>query len=75
MIEGLKWCGKTTIAEQLAVSILYHYRDRDRQECDVVIHLRNGKFGLIEIKLGGDKLIEEGAKSVKTMEAKSIPIR
>ena len=25
------------------------------------MHLRNGKYGLIEIKLGGDKLIEEGA--------------
>ena len=49
---------------------VYHYRDRDGQECDAVIHLRNGKYGLIEIKLGGDKLIEEGAKSLKSMEAK-----
>ena len=40
------------------------------RECDAVIHLRNGKYGLIEIKLGGDKLIEEGAKSLKSMEAK-----
>ena len=48
----------------------YHYRDRDGQECDAVIHLRNGKYGLIEIKLGGDKLIEEGAKSLKAMAAK-----
>jgi hypothetical protein len=32
--------------------------------------LRNGKYGLIEIKLGGDKLIEEGARSLKAMEAK-----
>ncbi|MCF0262039.1 MAG: AAA family ATPase, partial [Sphaerochaetaceae bacterium] len=29
-----------------------------------VIHLRNGKYGLVEIKLGGDKLIEEGAKNL-----------
>ena len=28
------------------------------------------KYGLIEIKLGGDRLIEEGAKSLKAMEAK-----
>lgn len=49
---------------------VYHYRDKDGQECDAVIHLRNGKYGLIEIKLGGDKLIEEGAKSLKAMEAK-----
>ena len=49
---------------------VYHYRDRDGQECDAVGHLRNGKYGLIEIKLGGDRLIEEGAKSLKAMEAK-----
>lgn len=49
---------------------VYHYRDKDGQEVDAVIHLRNGSYGLIEIKLGGDKLIEEGAKSLKTMESK-----
>ena len=40
------------------------------QECDAVIHLRNGSYGLTEIKLGGDRLIEEGAKSLKAMAAK-----
>lgn len=49
---------------------VYHYRDKDGQECDAVVHLRNGKYGLIEIKLGGDKLIEEGTASLKNMEAK-----
>ena len=49
---------------------VYHYRDKDGQECDAVIHLKNGKYGLIEIKLGGDKLIEEVAASLKNMEAK-----
>lgn len=49
---------------------VYHYRDKGGQECDAVIHLRNGKYGLIEIKLGGDKLIEEGAQSLKLMAAK-----
>lgn len=49
---------------------VYHYRDKDGQECDAVIHLRNGEYGLIEIKLGGDKLIEEGAESLKAMQAK-----
>lgn len=49
---------------------VYHYRDKDGQECDAVIHLRNGKYGLIEIKLGGNKLIEEGVKSLKSMEEK-----
>lgn len=47
-----------------------YYRDKDGQECDAVVHLRNGRYGLIEIKLGGDKLVEEGAKSLKAMQAK-----
>ena len=49
---------------------VYHYRDKDGLECDAVIHLRNGKYGLIEIKLGGDKLIEEGAKTLKSLRDK-----
>ena len=49
---------------------VYHYRDKEGQECDAVIHLRNGKYGLIEIKLGGEKLIDEGAKSLKALERK-----
>ena len=49
---------------------VFHYRDKDGQECDAVIHLKNGRYGLIEIKLGGDRLIEEGAKSLKSMAAK-----
>lgn len=40
---------------------VYHYRDKAGSECDAVIHLRNGKYGLAEIKIGGDTLIEEGA--------------
>ena len=39
---------------------IYHYRDKNGLECDAVIHLRNGSYGLIEIKLGGNKAIEEG---------------
>lgn len=50
--------------------MVYHYRDKDGQECDAVIHLRNGKYGLIEIKLGGEKLIDEGAQSLKAMRDK-----
>lgn len=49
---------------------VYHYRDKNGQECDAVIHLRNGAYGLIEIKLGGDKLIAEGVESLKAMQAK-----
>ncbi len=46
---------------------VYHYRDKKGLECDAVIHLRNGSYGLIEIKLGGDTLIDEGAKSLITL--------
>ncbi|MCD8396302.1 MAG: DUF4143 domain-containing protein [Lachnospiraceae bacterium] len=49
---------------------VYHYRDRDGLECDAVIHLRNGKYGLTEIKLGGDRLIEEGAATLRTLQSK-----
>lgn len=49
---------------------VFHYRDKDGLECDAVVHLRNGKYGLIEIKLGGAKLIEEGANSLKSIKAK-----
>ncbi len=49
---------------------IYHYRDKSGLECDAVIHLRNGDYGLIEIKLGGDKLIEEGAKSLLKLSDK-----
>lgn len=49
---------------------VHHYRDKDGLECDAVVHLRNGSYGLIEIKLGGDKLIEEGAISLKQLSAK-----
>lgn len=37
-----------------------HYRDKSGLECDAVMHLRNGKYGLIEVKLGGESLIAEG---------------
>ena len=43
---------------------VYHYRDKSGLECDAVIHLRNGEYGLVEIKLGGDKLIQEGAEAL-----------
>ena len=47
-----------------------HYRDNAGLECDAVVHLEDGRWGAVEIKLGGDKLIEEGAQSLKTLKAK-----
>lgn len=49
---------------------VYHYRDSDGLECDAVVHLRNGAYGLIEIKLGGESLINEGVKSLQRLAKK-----
>lgn len=49
---------------------VYHYRDKTGLECDAVIHLRNGAYGLIEIKLGGDVAIEHGAETLKKLRDK-----
>lgn len=48
---------------------VYHYRDKSGLECDAVIHLRNGQYGLIEIKLGGQSLINEGAVTLNALAA------
>ena len=55
------------IYSELLDGSVYHYRDKSGLECDAVIHLRNGSYGLVEIKLGGDKLIEEGAETLKPL--------
>ena len=55
-------------AEALGGSV-YHYRDSNKLECDAVVHLRNGSYGLVEIKLGGDKLVEEGASNLQNLNA------
>ncbi|WP_400153251.1 ATP-binding protein [Candidatus Methanarcanum hacksteinii] len=44
---------------------VYHYKDNLDNECDVVIHLRDGRYALLEVKLGGEKLIDEGVKTLK----------
>lgn len=49
---------------------VYHYRDKNGLECDAVIHLRNGSYGLVEVKLGGSVLIEEGAAALKKLASK-----
>lgn len=57
-----------TYAESIDGDV-FHYRDSNGLECDSVIHLRNGRYGLIEIKLGGQALIEEGAKTLNKFES------
>ena len=49
---------------------VYHYRDKNGLECDAVVHLRNGSYGLIEIKLGGEKPISEGVERLARLTAK-----
>ena len=56
-------------AESLGGTV-YHYRDSSGLECDAVVHLRNGSYGLIEIKLGGEKLISEGAENLAQLARK-----
>lgn len=46
---------------------IYHYQDKSGLEFNAVLHLRNGNYALIEIKLGGDKLIENGAENLITL--------
>lgn len=43
---------------------LYHYRDKYGLECDAVLHLRDGRYGLVEIKLGGTDMVEEAAANL-----------
>lgn len=49
---------------------VYHYRDKNGLECDAVVLLRNGSYGLVEIKLGGDRLVEEGTRTLATLAGK-----
>ena len=69
MFETLAVRDLRVYADALDATV-YHYRDKSGLECDAVLQLRNGSYGLIEIKLGGDKLIEEGAASLKKLAEK-----
>lgn len=55
-------------AESLGGNV-YHYRDKSGLECDAVVHLRNGQYGLIEIKLGGESLIKDGVGTLTSLDA------
>ena len=54
---------------------VYHYHDASGLECDAIVHLRNGTYGLIEIKLGGERLIEEGVKTLTRLAKKIDTMR
>lgn len=58
------------VYSQSIYGTVQHYRDKTGLECDAVIHLSNGKYGLVEIKLGGDKLIEDGSANLNKLESR-----
>lgn len=49
---------------------VFHYRDSSGLECDAVLHLRDGRYALVEIKLGGAENIEKAASSLKELSSK-----
>jgi len=49
---------------------VYHYRDANGLECDAVVHLPNGCYGLVEVKLGGENLIAEGVANLTKLASK-----
>lgn len=72
-IRSFGWFFETLAVRDLRVyadalgGAVAHFLDRNGLECDAVIHLRNGACGLVEIKLGGDALIEEGAATLNAL--------
>ena len=58
-----------TCAESLGGTLL-HYHDKSGLECDAVMRLENGSYGLIEIKTGGETLIEKGVRTLETLSSK-----
>lgn len=49
---------------------VHHYRDSDGLEVDVIIHARDGGWGAFEVKLGGERAIEEAAAGLLKFAAK-----
>lgn len=79
LINDLNTCGllfETMCVRDLRVYAdvldgnVYHYRDKLGLECDAVVHLRDGRYGLIEIKLGGKSEIEHGAATLQKLAGK-----
>lgn len=48
---------------------VYHYRDKAGLECDAIVHLRNGSYALVEVKLGGSG-IDEAAQNLLSLKNK-----
>ncbi len=59
-----------SIYAQVLGGEIRHYRDSNGLECDAVIHLDDGRYGLVEIKLGGDELIRKGISTLTALKNK-----
>ena len=74
-IRSYGWFFETMVVRDLRVyadalnGSVSHYLDRNGLECDAVVHLRNGTSGLVEVKLGGESLIEEGADTLNALSS------
>ncbi|MBP5228332.1 MAG: ATP-binding protein [Kiritimatiellae bacterium] len=44
-----------------------HYRDKSGLECDAVMHMRDGSYGLIEVKIGGETLLADGRMKLRRL--------
>lgn len=47
-----------------------HYRDSKGLECDAVVHLNDGRYALVEVKLGGENLIRDGISTLSSLRNK-----
>ncbi|MBQ2631942.1 MAG: ATP-binding protein [Kiritimatiellae bacterium] len=63
LVETLAMRDMRAYADALDGTV-HHYLDRNGLECDAVIRLRDGRFGLVEVKLGGEALIEKGCETL-----------
>ena len=61
-----------SVYAQPSQGIIQHYRDGNGLECDAVLRLNNGKYALIEIKLGGENLVAEGSKTLLALRKKIL---
>jgi hypothetical protein len=50
--------------------VVYNYRDSLGLEADAIVHLNNGTWGAVEVKLGTDEAIERGAGKLRRLQEK-----
>ena len=68
MFETLAMRDLRVYAEPLFGDVC-HFRDKQGRECDAVVKIRGGRYALVEVKLGGGALVEEGARTLNTLES------